>query len=238
MDTCIWMAESLHCASEVITLLIGQTPIQNGFGVKKIKLKLEKKTQGAGSTMFWPEAPGKKLPLRLAASPGWQPRRSSLCSAPRPPSCVSAPPPHLSHQDACDGTEGPPGVNWERPPSSGFVPSAHRPRPLGQTRRLSELPGLGPHCPKWASPRGPGGRHVPEACSRRAFSSSDDAAGGGAASWGRGFCSRSQDSSKRSRWGTRAASGTGGFTQHPWHETQRGRPSCLAVGAVPRVGRF
>ena len=53
-----------------------------------------------------------------------------VCSAPRPPSCVSAPPPHLSHQDACDGTEGPPGVNWERPPSSGFVPSAHRPRPL------------------------------------------------------------------------------------------------------------
>ena len=52
------MAESLHCASEVITLLIGQTPIQNGFGVKKIKLKLEKKTQGAGSTAFLLEALG------------------------------------------------------------------------------------------------------------------------------------------------------------------------------------
>ena len=35
-DACICMAESLHCSSETITtLLIGNTPIQNIFGVKK-----------------------------------------------------------------------------------------------------------------------------------------------------------------------------------------------------------
>ena len=40
MDTCICMAESLHCSPETITiLLIGYTPIQNVFGVKKIKIK-------------------------------------------------------------------------------------------------------------------------------------------------------------------------------------------------------
>ena len=69
MDAHTWMAESLLCASETITLLIGYAPIQNGFGVKKIKIKL-KKTQGAGRTTLWPEAPGKNLPLRLAASGG------------------------------------------------------------------------------------------------------------------------------------------------------------------------
>ena len=38
IDTC--MAESLHCSLEIITtLLIGYTPIQNVFGVKKIKIK-------------------------------------------------------------------------------------------------------------------------------------------------------------------------------------------------------
>ena len=37
-----WMhvpvAESLHCSPETITLLIGYTPIQNVFGVKKINI--------------------------------------------------------------------------------------------------------------------------------------------------------------------------------------------------------
>ena len=43
MDTCICMAESLHCSPETITiLLIGYTPIQNVFGVK-IQIKLKKK---------------------------------------------------------------------------------------------------------------------------------------------------------------------------------------------------
>ena len=36
MDTCICMAESLHCSPETIaTLSIGYTPIQNVFSVKK-----------------------------------------------------------------------------------------------------------------------------------------------------------------------------------------------------------
>ena len=36
MDTCIYIAESLHCSPETITtLLIGYTPKQNVFGVKK-----------------------------------------------------------------------------------------------------------------------------------------------------------------------------------------------------------
>ena len=40
METCICMAEPLLCSPETITtLLIGYTPIQNAFGVKKIKLK-------------------------------------------------------------------------------------------------------------------------------------------------------------------------------------------------------
>jgi len=35
-DTCICMTESLHYSPEIITiLLIGSTPIQNVFGVKK-----------------------------------------------------------------------------------------------------------------------------------------------------------------------------------------------------------
>ena len=38
MDTCICMAESLHCLPETITtLLIGYTPIQNALDVKKKK---------------------------------------------------------------------------------------------------------------------------------------------------------------------------------------------------------
>ena len=44
-NKCICMAESLHCIPEIIsTWLIGCTPIQNVFGVKKksIKIKLEK----------------------------------------------------------------------------------------------------------------------------------------------------------------------------------------------------
>ena len=41
MDTCICMAESLHCSPEIMTtLLIGYTPIQNVFGVKKNKNKV------------------------------------------------------------------------------------------------------------------------------------------------------------------------------------------------------
>ena len=38
MDTCICMTESLHCSPEAITtLLIGYTPIQNVFVLKKKK---------------------------------------------------------------------------------------------------------------------------------------------------------------------------------------------------------
>ena len=40
MDTCICTAESLHCSSETITtLLVGYTPKQNVFCVKKLKKK-------------------------------------------------------------------------------------------------------------------------------------------------------------------------------------------------------
>ena len=40
MVTCICMAEYLHCSPEATTiLLISYTPMQNVFGVKKIKLK-------------------------------------------------------------------------------------------------------------------------------------------------------------------------------------------------------
>ena len=40
MDTRIWMAESFHWSPETITTLLNSyTPIQNGFGVKKIKKK-------------------------------------------------------------------------------------------------------------------------------------------------------------------------------------------------------
>ena len=40
MNICICMAESLHCSPVTMTtLLIGYTPIQNVFGVKKIKIK-------------------------------------------------------------------------------------------------------------------------------------------------------------------------------------------------------
>ena len=36
MDTCVCMAEFLHCSPETITtLLIGYTPTQNVLGVKK-----------------------------------------------------------------------------------------------------------------------------------------------------------------------------------------------------------
>ena len=38
MNTCVCMAESLHCSPEIITtLLIGYTPIQNDFGITKNK---------------------------------------------------------------------------------------------------------------------------------------------------------------------------------------------------------
>ena len=43
LDTCVSMVESLPCLPETTTtLLIGYTPIQNAFGVKKIKI-LKKK---------------------------------------------------------------------------------------------------------------------------------------------------------------------------------------------------
>ena len=43
MDTYICMAESLHCSPEIMTtLLIGYTPIQNVFGVKK-KIRFKKR---------------------------------------------------------------------------------------------------------------------------------------------------------------------------------------------------
>ena len=42
MDIYICMAVSLHCSSETITTLsIGYTPVQNVFGVKKLKKKKE-----------------------------------------------------------------------------------------------------------------------------------------------------------------------------------------------------
>ena len=38
MDTCVCMAEPLHCSPETITtLLTGYTAIQNGFGFKKMR---------------------------------------------------------------------------------------------------------------------------------------------------------------------------------------------------------
>ena len=47
MDTCICMAESLHCSPETITtFLIGYTPKQNDFGVKKKKKRKRKKCTG------------------------------------------------------------------------------------------------------------------------------------------------------------------------------------------------
>ena len=46
MDTCLRMAESLHCSPETTTLLIGYISIQNVFGVKK---KKDKRLQSEGS---------------------------------------------------------------------------------------------------------------------------------------------------------------------------------------------
>ena len=41
MDTCVCMAESFRCSPEgITTLLIGDTLIQNVFGVKKIVMTL------------------------------------------------------------------------------------------------------------------------------------------------------------------------------------------------------
>ena len=45
IDTCIWMTESLHCSPKTITtFLIGYTPKQNVFGVKKNNKKKKKCT--------------------------------------------------------------------------------------------------------------------------------------------------------------------------------------------------
>ena len=42
IGTCLCIAESLHCSSETITtLLIGYTPIQNVFSVKKKKNEIQ-----------------------------------------------------------------------------------------------------------------------------------------------------------------------------------------------------
>ena len=42
MGTCICMAESLHYSPETIkTLLIGYSPIQNVFGIKKIEIEYQ-----------------------------------------------------------------------------------------------------------------------------------------------------------------------------------------------------
>ena len=47
-DTCICMAESLHCSPEhITTLLIGYTPMQNVFGVKKLKFGGKKRSPAA-----------------------------------------------------------------------------------------------------------------------------------------------------------------------------------------------
>ena len=44
MGTCTCMAESLHCSPETTTtLLTGYTPIQNGFGIKKINTNKKNK---------------------------------------------------------------------------------------------------------------------------------------------------------------------------------------------------
>ena len=56
MDICICMAESLQCSSETTTkLLIGWTPIQNVFGVKKIKIEKKdlKKNPPLGCVCFF-----------------------------------------------------------------------------------------------------------------------------------------------------------------------------------------
>ena len=46
MDTCMCMAQSLCCLSETTTtLLISYTPIQKGFGVKKIKIQFSSVAQ-------------------------------------------------------------------------------------------------------------------------------------------------------------------------------------------------
>ena len=48
MDTRICMAESLHHSPEAVTTLsIGYTPIQNGFGLKKLKRKKKLKKNTA-----------------------------------------------------------------------------------------------------------------------------------------------------------------------------------------------
>ena len=47
-DTCICMTKSLHCSPEhITTLLIGYTPMQNVFGVKKLKFGGKKRSPAA-----------------------------------------------------------------------------------------------------------------------------------------------------------------------------------------------
>ena len=65
MDTCICMAESLHCSSETITtLLVGYTPKQNVFCVKKLKKKKKKEPwECVSKWIFHAQIPISILPL-------------------------------------------------------------------------------------------------------------------------------------------------------------------------------
>ena len=61
MDACKCLAESLHCSPETITtLLISYSPIQNVFGVNKMKFK-KKKKKNSDSTNYFREFPGMVL---------------------------------------------------------------------------------------------------------------------------------------------------------------------------------
>ena len=65
MDTCIYMAESLHCSPETVTtLLIGYIPMQNVFGVILKKNKLFKKKEGKkGMKGIWSQASWVQIPF-------------------------------------------------------------------------------------------------------------------------------------------------------------------------------
>ena len=48
VDTCIHTTEPFHSLPETITvLLIGYTPVQDVFGVKKLKIKIKKKAKSS-----------------------------------------------------------------------------------------------------------------------------------------------------------------------------------------------
>ena len=82
MDTCICMAEPLCLLPETITLLIICTPIQNIFGVKKIKIKKVTKAQ----TLCRKALPSDLVRLHACAWRGHFPRlgqKRLSCLAPR-----------------------------------------------------------------------------------------------------------------------------------------------------------